>query len=50
MSKDGPHRNVLKGKPPMVITKKDMDHFIDTLDQVLTELEDEMEEEKQNEQ
>lgn len=43
MSKDGPYRNVLKAKPPMVITKKDMDHFVRTLDHILTELEQQRE-------
>jgi len=38
ISRDGPDRNVLKIKPPMVINKKDIDFFIEQLDQVLTEL------------
>lgn len=39
ISRDGPYNNVLKIKPPMVITKVDMDHFISQLDLVLTEVE-----------
>jgi 4-aminobutyrate aminotransferase-like enzyme/Ser/Thr protein kinase RdoA (MazF antagonist) len=34
---DGPYRNVLKIKPPMVFTKADADRFTDTLDRVLSE-------------
>ena len=38
ISGDGPGRNVLKIKPPLVVTKEDMDMFVETLDQVLTEV------------
>ncbi len=35
MSTDGPHSNVIKIKPPMVITEKDAIHTLDSLDEVL---------------
>lgn len=34
---DGPHHNVIKLRPPLVITEKDADLFVSTLDQVLEE-------------
>lgn len=34
---DGPLRNVLKIKPPMVFTQADADRFTNTLDRVLSE-------------
>lgn len=37
LSTDGPHRNVLKIKPPLVFTMADADRLADTLDQVLYE-------------
>jgi 4-aminobutyrate aminotransferase-like enzyme/Ser/Thr protein kinase RdoA (MazF antagonist) len=36
LSTEGPHRNVMKIKPPLVITKKDCDFFLDRLDAVLS--------------
>lgn len=36
ISGDGPGRNVLKVKPPLVVKKKDMDDFVDALDDVLS--------------
>ncbi|GLG98063.1 Uncharacterized protein GBIM_04699 [Gryllus bimaculatus] len=41
ISSDGPDRNVLKLKPPMVFTHEDAEHVIKILDEVLTEVEDE---------
>ncbi|XP_014244846.1 ethanolamine-phosphate phospho-lyase [Cimex lectularius] len=38
LSTDGPYRNVLKFKPPMVFTKGDGDHLISTLDKALSEI------------
>ena len=38
LSTDGPHHDVLKIKPPMVITPADIDRAISVLDEVLTEL------------
>jgi 4-aminobutyrate aminotransferase-like enzyme/Ser/Thr protein kinase RdoA (MazF antagonist) len=32
---DGPHHNVIKLRPPLCFTKKDADHFVETLDEVL---------------
>ncbi|XP_016890560.1 ethanolamine-phosphate phospho-lyase isoform X2 [Cynoglossus semilaevis] len=40
LSADGPHRNVLKLKPPMCFTTEDVDLVVDKIDQILTELED----------
>jgi len=40
LSADGPYRNVLKLKPPLVFCVKDVDRFVQVLDQVLTELND----------
>ena len=37
VSTDGPYRNVLKIKPPLVFTKADADRLIEVLDQVLSE-------------
>jgi 4-aminobutyrate aminotransferase-like enzyme/Ser/Thr protein kinase RdoA (MazF antagonist) len=37
VSVDGPLRNVLKIKPPLVFTDADADHFVDTLDRLLQE-------------
>lgn len=38
LSADGPHRNILKMKPPMVFSEKNADRVIATLDHVLTEM------------
>ena len=38
MSTDGPHNNVLKIKPPMVITLADIDMVLRGLDDVLSEV------------
>lgn len=35
---DGIHGNVIKYKPPMVVTKEDCDHIIQAMDAVLTKL------------
>ncbi|TNN83941.1 Ethanolamine-phosphate phospho-lyase [Liparis tanakae] len=40
LSADGPHRNVLKFKPPMCFTKEDADLLVGKLDHILTELEE----------
>lgn len=37
-SADGPHRNVLKFKPPMVLSLDDADHLLRTLDSILDEI------------
>lgn len=37
-SADGPNRNVLKFKPPMVLSLKDADHLLTTLDSILNEI------------
>ena len=37
ISTDGPYHNVLKVKPPMVITAADADLFVEVLDAALTE-------------
>ena len=37
VSTDGPYRNVLKIKPPLVFTAADADRLLDVLDQVLSE-------------
>jgi len=39
ISGDGPGRNVLKVKPPLCVTKDNMDMFVEQLDKVLTEFE-----------
>ncbi|MEE4270371.1 MAG: aminotransferase class III-fold pyridoxal phosphate-dependent enzyme [Thermoanaerobaculales bacterium] len=39
LSTDGPLHNVLKIKPPMVLTAGDVDAVLDNLDEVLTEIE-----------
>lgn len=38
-SADGPNRNVLKFKPPMVLSLDDAEHLIETLDSILDEIE-----------
>ncbi|KAM8940228.1 ethanolamine-phosphate phospho-lyase [Pelodytes ibericus] len=38
LSADGPHRNVLKFKPPMCFTKEDAKMVVDEIDKLLTEL------------
>jgi 4-aminobutyrate aminotransferase-like enzyme/Ser/Thr protein kinase RdoA (MazF antagonist) len=38
LSTEGPHHNVLKIKPPLVIAKEDCDFFLETLDRVMTRL------------
>jgi 4-aminobutyrate aminotransferase-like enzyme len=35
---DGPFHNVIKIKPPLVITKQDVDLFVDALDTSITAL------------
>lgn len=37
-SADGPNRNVLKFKPPMVLSLDDADHLVKTLDTILDEV------------
>ncbi|KAM3590349.1 uncharacterized protein V6R79_007934 [Siganus canaliculatus] len=39
LSADGPHRNVLKFKPPMCFTTEDADLVVGKIDHILTELE-----------
>ncbi|XP_056420448.1 ethanolamine-phosphate phospho-lyase [Hyla sarda] len=39
LSADGPHRNVLKFKPPMCFTKEDAKMVVDCIDELLTALE-----------
>jgi len=39
LSADGPHRNVLKIKPPMCFSKEDSDQLLNRLDEILTEIE-----------
>lgn len=38
LSADGPHRNVLKMKPPLVFNQANADRVVSVLDEVLTEL------------
>lgn len=40
LSADGPHRNVLKFKPPMCFTREDADLVVGKIDHILTELEE----------
>ena len=40
VSADGPDRNVLKLKPPMVFSHENADHFVKVLDEVLSEMND----------
>lgn len=42
ISRDGPHRNVLKLKPPMVFTNQNVDHFIKVIGKVLNEVESDL--------
>jgi 4-aminobutyrate aminotransferase-like enzyme/Ser/Thr protein kinase RdoA (MazF antagonist) len=37
VSSDGPHANVLKIKPPLVVTAAELDHFVDALDATVGE-------------
>ncbi|KAM3857408.1 ethanolamine-phosphate phospho-lyase [Diretmus argenteus] len=39
LSADGPHRNVLKFKPPLCFTKEDADVVVGKIDHILTDLE-----------
>ncbi|XP_058480841.1 ethanolamine-phosphate phospho-lyase isoform X2 [Solea solea] len=39
LSADGPHRNVLKFKPPMCFAKEDIDLVVEKIDHILAELE-----------
>jgi 4-aminobutyrate aminotransferase-like enzyme/Ser/Thr protein kinase RdoA (MazF antagonist) len=39
MQPTGDYKNVLKIKPPLVVTQRSVDHFVDALDRVLTRLE-----------
>jgi 4-aminobutyrate aminotransferase-like enzyme len=36
LSSEGPHRNVLKIQPPLVITQEDCEFFLRKLDEVMT--------------
>ena len=38
ISADGPDENVLKIKPPMVIKREDVDHFMNVFEKVFKEL------------
>lgn len=38
ISRDGPHENVLKLKPPMQFNKDDAEYFVKTLDDILSEM------------
>ena len=38
LSADGPHRNVLKIKPPMCFTEEDAEFMVEQLDGILTGL------------
>jgi 4-aminobutyrate aminotransferase-like enzyme len=38
LSSEGPHHNVLKIKPPLVISEQECAHFLGTLDRVLSDL------------
>jgi len=38
VGRDGPMHNVIKIKPPMVVSFGDLDHFVQTLDEILAEL------------
>ncbi|XP_070849527.1 ethanolamine-phosphate phospho-lyase [Chaetodon trifascialis] len=40
LSADGPHRNVLKFKPPMCFSTEDADLVVEKIDHILTELEE----------
>ncbi|TMS02162.1 Ethanolamine-phosphate phospho-lyase [Larimichthys crocea] len=40
LSADGPHRNVLKFKPPLCFTTEDADLAVEKIDHILTELEE----------
>lgn len=40
VSSDGPDRNVLKLKPPLVFSHENADHFVKIFDEVLTEMND----------
>jgi ethanolamine-phosphate phospho-lyase len=40
ISSDGPDKNVLKLKPPLVFSHDNADHFVNVLDEVLTEIND----------
>lgn len=40
LSADGPHRNVLKFKPPMCFSMEDAKHVVETIDVLLTEMEE----------
>jgi 4-aminobutyrate aminotransferase-like enzyme len=42
VSSDGPDRNVLKLKPPLVFNQENADHFVKILDEVLTENDNEV--------
>jgi len=37
LSRDGPHENVLKFKPPMCFSKQDVDEVITKIDKLLYE-------------
>ncbi|XP_016359939.1 ethanolamine-phosphate phospho-lyase [Sinocyclocheilus anshuiensis] len=39
LSADGPHRNVLKFKPPMCFSREDAELVVEKIDQILTDLE-----------
>ena len=40
LSADGPYRNVLKIKPPLVLNQSNADRIVQVLDEVLTEIQD----------
>ena len=44
LSTDGPHRNVMKFKPPMCFTKENVNLLCEKLEAVFTEIEDDGEE------
>ena len=41
LSADGPHRNVLKFKPPMIFSRENVDEVVSKIDEILSEMEDE---------
>ena len=43
LSTDGPHRNVLKFKPPMCFSKENVDELVEKVEVVLKEIEEDPE-------